>query len=145
MGLIEDRFERNILTTTYDTVFNWARRSSLWPMQFGLADFLADNPEWCADLPAFYEAKRDYFCQLLDGSRFSLLPTRSTFFQVVDYSEISDETDAELAVRWTHDIGVASIPLSVFCEQPFTGSRLRFCFAKDDATLEEAARRLSAI
>ena len=115
------------------------------PMQLGIADYLSDNPSWCEELPAFYERKRDHFCRLLEASRFRLLPTRSTFFQVVDYSEISDETDAELAVRWTHDIGVASIPLSVFCEQPFTGSRLRFCFAKDDATLEEAARRLSAI
>jgi methionine aminotransferase len=115
------------------------------PMQFGLADFLAENPEWCADLPSFYEAKRDRFCQLLDGSRFSLLPTRSTFFQLLDYAEISDETDVDLARRWTHDIGVASIPLSVFCETPFTGTRLRFCFAKDDATLEEAARRLRAV
>ena len=56
------------------------------------------------------------------------------------------QRELDMAVVFvTHDIGVASIPLSVFCEQPFTGSRLRFCFAKDDATLEEAARRLSAI
>jgi methionine aminotransferase len=115
------------------------------PMQFALADFLADNPSWCADLPAFYEAKRDHFCKLLGGSRFSLLPTRSTFFQLLDYADITDESDVELARRWTHDIGVASIPLSVFCETPFTGTRLRFCFAKDDATLEEAARRLCGV
>ena len=115
------------------------------PMQFALADFLADNPSWCADLPAFYEAKRDHFCDLLSGSRFSLLPTRSTFFQLLDYADISDEMDVELARRWTHEIGVASIPLSVFCETPLTGTRLRFCFAKDDATLEEAARRLCAV
>ena len=115
------------------------------PMQFALADFLADNPSWCADLPAFYEAKRDHFCELLGSSRFCLLPTRSTFFQLLDYADITDESDVELARRWTHEIGVASIPLSVFCETPFTGTRLRFCFAKDDATLEEAARRLCGV
>ena len=115
------------------------------PMQLGLADYLADNPAWCEELPAFYQRKRDLFCSLLEDSRFDLAPARSTFFQILDYSEISDEEDAKLALRWTRDIGIASIPLSVFCERPFTGKRLRFCFAKDDATLEEAARRLSAV
>ena len=115
------------------------------PMQLGLADFLTEHPHWCAGLPAFYQEKRDRFCKLLEGSRFSLQPARSTFFQVLDYGEISKESDVELARRWTHDIGVASIPLSVFCESPFTGTRLRFCFGKDDATLEEAAQRLSAL
>ena len=64
------------------------------------------------------------------------------FFQLLDYGEITDEDDVLLSKRWTHDIGVASIPLSVFCEQSFTGTRLRFCFAKDDATLERAAEKL---
>ena len=115
------------------------------PMQLGLADFLAEHPQWCADLPAFYEKKRDRFCRLLEGSRFSLRPARSTFFQLLDYGDISDANDVELATQWTHEIGVASIPLSVFCETPFTGTRLRFCFAKDDATLEEAAQRLQRL
>ena len=133
------------LTEEFRRVHQFTTFSVSTPMQFALADFLADNPQWCSDLPAFYEAKRDRFCSLLEGSRFSLRPTRSTFFQVLDYAGISDETDVDLARRWTHDLGVASIPLSVFCEAPFTGTRLRFCFAKDDATLEEAARRLRAV
>ena len=85
------------------------------------------------------------FCKLLGDSRFQLHPTRSTFFQIVDYGEISDEDDVALAKRWTQEIGVASIPLTVFCEQPFTGTRLRFCFAKDDATLTQACEILSAV
>jgi methionine aminotransferase len=64
---------------------------------------------------------------------------------VLDYSDISDEPDSDLALRWTREIGVASIPLSVFCEQPFTGRRLRFCFAKDDATLDLATERLRSL
>jgi len=96
-------------------------------------------------LPAFYEEKRDHFCKLLEGSRFRFKPAPSTFFQILDYGNIRDELDLTLAKRWTREIGVASIPLSVFCEAPFTGSRLRFCFAKDDATLEDAAQRLCAL
>ena len=132
------------LTEEFRKVHQFTTFAVSTPMQLGIADYFSDNPSWCEELPAFYERKRDHFCRLLEGSRFRLLPTRSTFFQVVDYGEISDETDAELAVRWTREIGVASIPISVFCEQPYTGTRLRFCFAKDDATLEEAARRLAA-
>ena len=132
------------LTEEFRKVHQFTTFAVSTPMQLGIADYFSDNPSWCEELPAFYERKRDHFCRLLEGSRFRLLPTRSTFFQVVDYGEISDETDADLAVRWTREIGVASIPISVFCEQPYTGTRLRFCFAKDDATLEEAARRLAA-
>ena len=130
------------LSDEFRRVHQFTTFSVSTPMQLGLADFLTDHPEWCTDLPAFYQAKRDRFCAMLEGSRFELQPARSTFFQIVDYGEITDELDADLAKRWTHEIGVASIPLSVFCEQPFTGTRLRFCFGKDDATLEEAARRL---
>ena len=111
-------------------------------MQYGIADFLASNPEFCENLSAFYQEKRDTFCELLGDSRFKLEPARSTFFQVLNYSEISDELDLDLAQTWTREKGIASIPLSVFCEQPFTGTRLRFCFAKDDATLAAAAQKL---
>ena len=115
------------------------------PIQHALADFLQGNPAFHQRLPAFYQEKRDLFCRLLEGSRFRLSPTRSTFFQILDYGGISDEVDVALAKRWTEEIGVASIPLSVFCEQPFTGTRLRFCFAKDDDTLQAACDRLSSL
>jgi methionine aminotransferase len=112
------------------------------PAQHAMGDFLRSNPEFYEQLPDFYRQLRDYFCQLLESSNFRLKPTRSTFFQILDYGNISDETDVELAKRWTRDIGVASIPLSVFCEESFTGTRLRFCFAKDQKTLADAAQRL---
>jgi methionine aminotransferase len=115
------------------------------PMQYGIADFIVSNPGFFEELAAFYQEKRDYFCRLLQGSRFHLQPARSTFFQIVDYSAITDGLDTEIATQWTHEHGVASIPLSVFCQQEFTGSRLRFCFAKDNATLEVAAKKLSAL
>ena len=115
------------------------------PMQHGIADFLTSDHGFYAKLPAFYQEKRDQFCSLLENSRFRLQPARSTFFQILDYGDISDANDLALAKQWTHEIGVASIPLSVFCETPFTGTRLRFCFAKDDATLGKAAKRLCAL
>ena len=115
------------------------------PVQHALADFLQGHPEFYQRLPAFYQQKRDLFCRLLEGSRFRLHPARSTFFQIVDYGDISKEDDVTLAKRWTEEVGVASIPLSVFCEQPFTGTRLRFCFAKDDDTLQAACERLSSL
>jgi len=115
------------------------------PMQHGIADYLASDPGFYDKLSAFYQHKRDLFCDLLKTTRFRFAPARSTFFQIVDYGDISEELDADLATRWTKEIGVASIPLSVFCAQPFTGTRLRFCFAKDDATLAAAVDKLAAL
>jgi methionine aminotransferase len=115
------------------------------PVQNGIADFLLSHPEFYAELPTFYQEKRDLFCRLLEGSRFKLTPTRSTFFQLLDYSEITEESDADLAKQWTREIGVASIPLSIFCASPMTKKLLRFCFAKDDNTLRSAAEKLIAL
>ena len=130
------------LSAEFRKVHQFTTFSVSTPMQHGVADFLESDPSFYEDLPAFYQKKRDHFCELLAESRFRLRPARSTFFQVLDYGAISDEVDKDMAKRWTREIGVASIPLTVFCETPFTGTRLRFCFAKDDATLQEAARRL---
>jgi methionine aminotransferase len=130
------------LSAEFRKVHQFVTFSISTPVQYGIADFLVSNPEFYENLAAFYQEKRDLFCKLLDNSRFKLMPARSTFFQILDYSEISDELDLDLAQQWTRDKGVASIPLSVFCEKPFTGSRLRFCFAKDDAMLKAAAQIL---
>jgi methionine aminotransferase len=130
------------LSAEFRKVHQFTTFSVSTPMQHGVADFLESDPSFYENLPAFYQEKRDHFCELLSGSRFQLRPARSTFFQILDYGAISDDVDERLAKRWTREIGVASIPLTVFCETPFTGTRLRFCFAKDDATLEQAAERL---
>jgi len=133
------------LSTEFRKVHQFTTFSVSTPMQHGVADFLESDPDFYLRLPAFYEQKRDHFCSLLAESRFRMKPARSTFFQVLDYGDICDDDDVSLCKRWTREIGVASIPLSVFCETPFTGTRLRFCFAKDDATLEEAAEVLRAL
>lgn len=133
------------LTAEFRKVHQFTTFAVSTPMQHGLADYLQSNSEFYEQLSAFYQQKRDHFCGQLDDTRFRFEPARSTFFQIVDYRDISDEPDVELAKRWTQEIGVASIPLSVFCEQPFTGTRLRFCFAKDETTLTEAVGRLAAL
>lgn len=130
------------LSVEFRKVHQFTTFSVSTPMQHGIADFLASDPGFYESLPSFYQQKRDRFCELLAPSRFKFQPARSTFFQILDYSDITDEIDESLAKRWTREIGVASIPLTVFCETPFTGTRLRFCFAKDDATLEKAAEIL---
>ena len=130
------------LSAEFRKIHQFTTFAVITPIQHALADFLRRKPEYYQELPVFYESKRDHFASLLTGSRLSLAPAKSTFFQVVDYSEISAEIDTEYAARLTREIGVASIPVSVFYESPPARHLLRFCFAKDDATLEEAAKRL---
>ncbi len=130
------------LTAEFRRVHQFTTFTVVTPIQHALADYLHSNPGFPRELADFYQQKRDRFCALLEGSRFRLKPAQSTFFQLLDYGDISNDEDAALAKRWTRDIGVASIPLTVFCETPFTGQRLRFCFAKSDETLEAAVARL---
>jgi methionine aminotransferase len=115
------------------------------PIQMGLADFMAAEPNYAAGLAAFYQAKRDLFCELLQDSRFKLQAAQGTYFQLLDYSDISQLADSELAVKLTEENGIASIPLSVFYQSPPQQHLLRFCFAKNDETLRQAAKILSAI
>ena len=111
------------------------------PMQHALARFTAQHPEHHEALPDFYQGKRDLFVSLLRDARLQLTPTPSTYFQLVDYSEVSDEDDVSFARRLTTEHGVAAIPVSVFCES-FDRRLVRFCFAKDDDTLQRAAEKL---
>jgi methionine aminotransferase len=130
------------LTTEFRNIHQWACYSVVTPIQHALADFMELTPDHYRELPAFYEKKRDRFCELVQKSRFTFSPAAGTFFQILDYSDISEEDDVSYSRRLTREIGVASIPVSVFCEQVPPGRKLRFCFAKDDAILEEAANKL---
>jgi methionine aminotransferase len=130
------------LTLEFRKVHQFTCYAVVTPIQHALADYMTQNPEHCLELPAFYEQKRDTFCELLQDSRFTFHPAKGTFFQLLDYSAISDENDVSYARRLTREIGVASIPISVFCDTPPVQRKLRFCFAKDDMTLKSAAERL---
>ena len=115
------------------------------PVQMAIADFMAKEPDYPATLSGFYQRKRDLFCEALKGSRFSINPSAGTYFQLLDYSALSNATDTQLAEEWTRAAGVASIPVSVFYQQPPEQHYLRFCFAKSDAVLMEATERLCRI
>jgi methionine aminotransferase len=93
----------------------------------------------------FYQEKRDYFRQLLKNSRFELMPCEGTYFQVASYSTISNESDIDFCKRLIIEHGVAAIPISTFYADGKDLKLIRFCFAKDNATLEAAAKRLCAI
>ncbi|MEK8079252.1 pyridoxal phosphate-dependent aminotransferase [Pseudomonas sp. XK-1] len=117
------------------------------PLQWALADYMAEHPEHVEELPAFYQAKRDLFCDLLAGSRFTFTRAAGTYFQLVDYSAIRPELDDLAMAEWlTREHGVAAIPVSVFYQTPPEDLRLvRFCFAKREDTLRQAAEKLCAI
>ncbi|MBC3468121.1 pyridoxal phosphate-dependent aminotransferase [Pseudomonas sp. RW10S2] len=117
------------------------------PLQWALADFMAEHPEHIDELPGFYQAKRDLFCDLLQTSRFAFARTAGTYFQLVDYSAIRpDLNDVEMALWLTREHGVATIPVSVFYQRPIPEQRLvRLCFAKREETLRQAAEKLCAI
>ena len=133
------------LSAEFRKVHQYVTFASITPVQLALADFLADHPEHHLQLPDFYQQKRDRFCELLAGSRFTFEPAAVTYFQLLNYAAINEEPDVELARRLTIEHGIASIPVSVFYQAPPVDRVLRFCFAKDDATLERAAELLCAI
>ncbi|AGP41986.1 aminotransferase [Sorangium cellulosum] len=113
-------------------------------IQHAYAEVVIRDPR-AADLAAFYQAKRDLFLRLIDGSRFRPLPCEGTYFQLLDYSAITAERDADFALRLIREHGVASIPISPFLSGVEPGPVLRFCFAKRDETLERAAERLRRV
>ncbi|MFN5417833.1 MAG: methionine aminotransferase [Flavobacteriia bacterium] len=96
-------------------------------------------------LGAFYQSKRDQFIELIKNSRFKLLPSEGTYFLAADYSEISQENDVEFCERMVKEYGVAAIPMSVFYQDKIDNKIIRFCFAKDDQTLIQAAEKLCKI
>ncbi len=114
------------------------------PTQLALADYLQE-PQHYESLPRFYQQKRDVFLRLMEKSRFRPIPCSGTYFQLYSYADISDKPDVEMAEWLTREKGVASIPVSVFYEQGQDQRLLRFCFAKNEETLQQAADILCRI
>ncbi|QDF98746.1 aminotransferase [Azoarcus sp. DD4] len=111
------------------------------PVQYALADYMADASRHLG-LAAFYEGKRNVFRDALAASRFELLPSRGTYFQLARYGAISDEPDVDFCNRLTREVGVAAIPVSAFFADGRDERVIRFCFAKNEATLAAACERL---
>jgi methionine aminotransferase len=114
------------------------------PIQHALADFLSEEAN-ISGISPMYQAKRDLFLKHLKDSRFKFTPTSGSYFQLLDYRDITDEHDMEFAVRMTREHKVASIPVSVFYPDAVDNRVLRFCFAKREETLERAAEILCRI
>jgi methionine aminotransferase len=132
------------LTAEFRKIHQYLTFSTTTPIQYALADYL-DHPAHYLGLPAFYEQKRNLFQELVAGSRFTGAPAGGTYFQLLGYGAITDEADQAFARRLTREIGVAAIPISVFYHNGQDPKYLRFCFAKNDDTLRQAAARLCAL
>lgn len=111
------------------------------PKQVALAQFLQQK-ETYLELGAFLQQKRDFFQNLMQGTKFTPLPSHGSYFQIYSYSQLSDEAEKDFAIRLTREAGVATIPVSAFYQHEVNHQVLRFCFAKKEATLEAAAERL---
>jgi methionine aminotransferase len=118
------------------------------PMQYGLAAYLADASHYL-NLPAFYQAKRDFFRAGLEKTAFKLLPTPGTYFQCADYSALNIPqaklNEADFCKWLTTEVGVAAIPVSAFYDRPTESGVIRFCFAKQEQTLATALQRLQSL
>ncbi len=111
------------------------------PVQHALAEFM-QQPQHYLQLGNMLQKKRDYFLQLMAQTKFNALPSYGSYFQLYRYDNISDETENDFAVRLTREYGVTAIPASVFYKHEINNKVLRFCFAKKESTLEQAAERL---
>ncbi len=114
------------------------------PIQKALAQYLK-NPETYLGLSKFYQEKRDYFLSLMKGSRFTIIPSKGTYFQLLGFSGISEENDITFAERLTKEEGIATIPTSVFNTDNEDFKQIRVCFAKTEDTLKDAAGILNKI
>ncbi|MDP9199635.1 MAG: aminotransferase class I/II-fold pyridoxal phosphate-dependent enzyme, partial [Pseudomonadota bacterium] len=115
------------------------------PMQYAIADFMGEVTGYALQPAPFYQARRDHFARLMAGSGFRLLPAAGTYFQLADYAAVSGLSDTDFCEELARKHGVAAIPLSPFCATAPDARLIRFCFAKEDATLARAAERLHAV
>lgn len=132
------------LSYEFRKIHQYLTFSTITPVQLAFAEYLS-NPENYLHVSPLYEKKRDLFLNSLKKSRFTFVASQGSYFQNLSYSNISDENDYELAKRLTKEVGVASIPISVFYHKKNDYKTLRFCFAKDDETLEKAGAILSKL
>lgn len=132
------------LTREFRKVHQFNVFSANHPMQAAFADFMAEPAEYLG-LPEFYQKKRDFFQEAMAATRFKALPCLGTYFQLYDYSAISDEPDLDFCKRLTTEFGVAAIPVSSFFSDKKDEKVIRFCFAKTEDLLERAGQLLENV
>lgn len=133
------------LMKLFRQVYQFANFCGVTPVQVALAEFMQQHPEHIQGLSAFYQQKRDLFNQGLQDSRFIFSPSKGTYFQNLDYSAIRPDLDDVAMCQWlAHEHGIVAIPISIFYQNAPQDLRLiRFCFAKQDQTLQQAAQILT--
>lgn len=132
------------LTLSFRKVHQFVTFSAATPMQHAVAEYL-ETPHHYLGLSSFFENKRNLFLERMQSSRFSFLPSKGTYFQLMSFSEISEKKDVEFIDWLIKDIGVGAIPLSTFYHNKIDDGIIRFCFAKEDETLTKAAEKLCRI
>jgi methionine aminotransferase len=132
------------LTLELRKVHQFMAFSTNTPIQYAMSDFFDDKSVYL-ELSDFYQEKRDYFRKLIKGSNFKLMTCQGSYFQLLNYGKITQEKDTDFAVRLTKEHKIASIPVSVFYQKQTDNQLLRFCFAKQNETLEKAAEKLMKI
>jgi len=114
------------------------------PMQYALADYIPKNHSF-EEVSSMYQGKRNYFLRLLENSLYKVVPSQGSYFQVIDYSRLSDEPDQVFVERLARDFGIAVLPVSAFYHEKTRAKLFRICFAKDNSKLEQAAERLLSV
>jgi methionine aminotransferase len=141
LALHEGLAERSIVVGSFGKTYH----ATGWKVGYAAAPSALTTERGLSDLGPFFQGKRDRFLALMQGSRFVPLPSRGTYFQLMDYSAISDEQDVDFAMRLAREHGVAAIPTSPFLYHSAAPRVVRFCFAKKEETLARAAERLRGI
>ena len=132
------------LMTEFRKVHQFNVFSCNHPLQLAVSSYM-DDPENYLHIKEIYQSKRDLFTSSIEGSRFKMIPCLGTYFQLLDYSDISEENDVDFSIRLIEEYKIASIPVSVFYNSPLDEKVLRFCFAKKDETILKAAEILQGI
>ena len=132
------------MMTEFKKVHQYNTFSPVTPMQFAIADFMQHKEEYL-NLGSFFQAKRDLFLSNIKNSRWEIIPSSGTYFQMLSYKNISDENDMDFSARMTREHGLASIPVSVFNHKKTDHKLLRFCIAKQEQTLLQATSILCRI
>ncbi|MBL7970013.1 MAG: aminotransferase class I/II-fold pyridoxal phosphate-dependent enzyme [Prolixibacteraceae bacterium] len=114
------------------------------PLQYALSEYLQTDDSW-KDISEMYQGKRNYFNRLLGDSLFKVVPAQGSYFEILDYSNISDESDIDFTFRLASEYGVAVAPVSAFLHEKNKLKMVRICFAKNHETLEKAAERLQLV
>ena len=116
--------------------------SSNTPIQHAYADYMQDETHYL-NLPAFYQKKRDIFYEGIQRSKFKIKPCKGTYFQLLDYSEVSSMKDTDFSEYMTKEVGIAVIPMSPFYSEETGEKLIRICFAKRDEVIKKAANKLA--